>query len=359
MTLSESHKKKRLNRVTSTTGADAIVRSEHLAARRILGIDDLDGLPFDTPIFLLRGQYFEESICNLTEHLMREGTDYLDAMPAVKLQKHPFRVHGKLDWLGASIDRVATVGGKVVGGIEAKSYRGDNLEEYGEPGTDHVDERTYYQCVIHMAVVNLPWCRVPLDTGYDFKIYHIERDRELEDAVISKLEEFYHRWVKPNMGRSIQDMDLPPVDASDATTDWIKARYRQHTEETLPPEQRHYELALKRDAVVARLKEATEQKKAIDNALRDEIGATGSSGFKDELVTMTWREAKGRSRTDWEALARHLGATHDQIAEYTNTEPGYRRLYVKLKKGAKERLLGGTMQQKLALEAPKQEGNDE
>lgn len=352
--LSESHQRKRLNRITSTTGADSIVKSEHIAARRILGIDDFNA--FDTPLFMLRGQYFEESICNLAEHLMRDGTEYLDPMPGIKLYKHPFRVHEALDWLGTSIDRVANVGDIRIGGIEAKSYLGATKDEFGEPGTDQVDERTYYQCVIHMAVLQVPWVRVPLDTGWDFRIYHIERDRELEDAVLVKLEKFYHKWIKPNIGRAIQDMELPQPDASDATTEWIKRRYREHTQETLDPLPRHYETAMTREELEQKIAVLVDQKKAIDNILRNEIGATGKAGFKDDLVTITWKEVKGRLFTNWEAIARELGASSHLVAEHTHPAPGHRRLYCKLKKGARERLQAGIMQRKLALEAPK-EGN--
>ena len=347
MTLSDSHKKKRINRVTSTTGADAIVNSEHLAARRILGIDELDNLPFDTPIYMLRGSYFEESICNLAEHLMRQGTDYLDPMPGLRLHKHPFRVHPELEWLGTSVDRLALIGEVTAGIVEAKSYLGDKREEFGEAGTDQVDERTFIQCVVHMAVLQLPWCRVPLDTGYDFRIYHIERDKELEDAVLTKLEAFYHRWIQPNIDKPIREMVLPEVDGLDSTTEWIKKRYKQNTEEILLPEQRHYEAALSYTELKQQFDLVKEKKDAVANIIRNEIGATGSAGWRDDLITMTWKQTKGKSYVDWRAIAEELGATSDLVAKHTREGAGFRRLYVKLKKGAEKALRGGTMQMKL------------
>jgi hypothetical protein len=342
MTLTDAHKKKRHGRITSTTGADAITKSQHGAARRILGVDDPDIEP-TPPIFMLRGQYFEESICNLAERLMRDGTDYLEPQPGLKLHKVPFRVHRTLPWLGTSADRIAKVGDVAAGVVEAKSYLGATKDEFGTPGTDQVDERTFIQCVVHMAVLELPQCHVPLDTGFDFQIYRIQRDRELEDAVLVKLEAFWHEWIEPNIGLAMHKMKLPPVDGSDATLEWIKKRYKSHQEETLAPVRRHYDTALQLTEIKEQLAPLVEKKKVLENMIRDEIGATGSAGFRDDLLTMTWKAVKARTYVDWQEIAMKLGAGADLIKEHTKTAETYRRLYCKLKKDARQRLKQGDL----------------
>jgi predicted phage-related endonuclease len=165
-----------------------------------------------------------------------------------------------------------------------------------------------------------------------------------------KLEDFYYKWIRPNIDKPISQIVLPEVDGSDFTKNWIKRRYKEHTAETLEPTSRHYEIALRREQLDAQLKALNDEKALIDNKLRNEIGATGKAGFRDDLVTITWKETKGHLSTNWEAVAKDLQARSSLIKKHTSMVPGHRRLYCKLKKGAHERLRAGTLQQKLTNE---------
>jgi hypothetical protein len=49
----------------------------------------------------------------------------------------------------------------------------------------------------------------------------------------------------------------------------------------------------------------------------------------DGRPLVTWKSAKDSAKTDWEALARELGATAEQIAAHTETKPGSRRFLPK------------------------------
>lgn len=49
---------------------------------------------------------------------------------------------------------------------------------------------------------------------------------------------------------------------------------------------------------------------------------------------LTWKSAKDARTVDWEELARALGATDEQIADYTQVKPGSRRFLLKAVKAA-------------------------
>jgi hypothetical protein len=286
--------KARERRITSTR-APAIVGcdpnyGEHWAARDILGLNE----DHETTPAMERGQFLEAGIAQWFVHRMRT-----QAQRELEVIKPPFTIHREHRWLGDSIDGLLYESGDVVGGLEAKNYISDRRFEFGEPWTDQVDERTLIQCVVHMAVHEVPRVYVPL-VDWDMSIYVVHRDAELEASVIYKCQAFWDRWIKPALerlqnGAKPTQIDLPPVDGHDDTCDWIKQQWRESRGHIIEAEGKHRETA---DALLAARvahREATAEKKRLENVIKLAIGDAAGITFGED-GSITWRPNKNGTR---------------------------------------------------------------
>lgn len=81
-------------------------------------------------------------------------------------------------------------------GLEIKTAGAQMADEWGKPGTDDIPLPYLVQCAWYMHVCNLDrWDVAALIGGRDFRIYTIERDRELEDFLVAAVGHFYQNHV--------------------------------------------------------------------------------------------------------------------------------------------------------------------
>lgn len=208
-------------------------------------------------------------------------------------------------------------------GLEIKTTRIASAAEWGEPGTDEVPVTHALQCLHYMAVTGYEeWDLAVLVGGSELRIYHLNCDHKLRAWMEEKLTEWWERHIVRG--------EEPALDGSEGARAYIHQRY---PEQRLPPspappgsEPLARELAVVR-AWLARLEDMKRERETRLKALIGDCAAIAGGDW-----TISWRLAKGRSSTDWEAVARALAARegdpsllNDLVAAHTRRGPGVRR----------------------------------
>ena len=158
-----------------------------------------------------------------------------------------------------------------------------------------------------------------------FEVYRIERD----DAVIAMMQARLTEW----WARHVVGGEMPPpTSEADCRALWARSNPGKSVDATEAVAD-----AVNRYRILKG--EADEMKTALEG-LKDEIcAAMGDAETLLDALTgrplVTWKSGSGYRRTDWEAVARELGATEEQIAAHTADVPGLRRFCVKAAKPAK------------------------
>lgn len=151
-----------------------------------------------------------------------------------------------------------------------------------------------------------------------FEVFRVERDDEVVAAMQERLTAWWDEFV-------VGDKMPPPTNEADCKLLWARSNPGKSVEAT--------------DEIAAKLlkyadAKATEKAaKEIAAGLQGDICA--AMGDAEVLVgpdgrpLLTWKSAKDSAKTDWEAVARELGATPEQIAAHTESKPGARRFLTK------------------------------
>lgn len=151
-----------------------------------------------------------------------------------------------------------------------------------------------------------------------FEVFRVERDEEVIATMQEKLSAWWDEYV-------LGDKIPPPTNEADCKLLWARSNPGKSvvTNEDIDDKLHKYRL-LKADEKEA--KEAAAQ-------MQSEICAyLGDAEVLTDLTgkpILTWKSAKDSAKTDWEALARALGATDAQIHDYTTMTAGSRRFLPK------------------------------
>ena len=144
-----------------------------------------------------------------------------------------------------------------------------------------------------------------------FEVMRVERDDEVIAAMQERLASWWDEYV-------LGDKMPPPVNEADCKLLWARSNPGKRVQAS--------------DEIVGKVQLFADAK-AAEKAAKEAAG--GLMGDGEVLVgidgkpLVTWKSAKDSAKTDWEALARSLGATDEQIAQYTQAKPGARRFLVK------------------------------
>lgn len=153
-----------------------------------------------------------------------------------------------------------------------------------------------------------------------FEVFHVERDDDVISAMQERLSAWWDEYV-------IGDKMPPPVNESDCRKLWSRSNPGKSIQASgnligkikLYLEAQEKERTAKGEAAAIR--------SDICAAMGDAEAVVGVDG----KAILTWKSAKDSAKTDWEAIARELGATAEQIAAHTTMEAGSRRFSVKTK----------------------------
>jgi putative phage-type endonuclease len=257
------------------------------------------------------GNDMEAAILRRWAHL--EGKAIVESPPSVAHPKHP--------WMLGNVDALV-VGERA--GVEAKLITSfDQAARLGEEGTDEGLAEHVVQSHHYLEVCDLErWYLVYYDSRKGLRTYVVQRDRDLGAAMVEAEGEFWQRVVR---------RDPPSAEASERGRAALARIYPREEHGLIAGDAAQVELALAYAAAARAEKSATQAKEAAAALLCEAIGPF--SGFEWAGGKATWKANK-RGTPAWKALAKHLGATPEQIEQFT--PPGSRVLRVKTQDGETE-----------------------
>ena len=197
--------------------------------------------------------------------------------------------------------------------VDAKNRR-QKTPDWGEAGTDQIPRHYQIQLIAQMMVTGTQIADLAaLFGGNELVPYTILLDPEYPEIVKEKVSKWWEFHI-------VQD-NPPEVDGSDASTEYLKAKFARGVEMTKPATDQVRAWVEARKAADAEIKEAERRKTEAENRLKDYLGeATAISGL------ITWRNNKDSAKTDWEKLALTYHPTKGMIEQFTTTKPGPRVL---------------------------------
>lgn len=204
--------------------------------------------------------------------------------------------------------------------VEAKMSR--SADGWGEEGSDEIPLYYTTQVQHYMMITGDPVADVAvLIAGQDFRIYHVEADKELQEMLIEKECEFWDRVVNKNPPDTVNVDDVLKLyprslkNSIEATPDILN------------------ELTVL-NGFKARIKEIEKQKEILEYNLKgyikDHDGIT-----MDGKPLVTWKTAKDSVVTDWKEAYESLEGIIDEATYlnhkelYTSRKPGSRRFLIK------------------------------
>jgi len=232
----------------------------------------------------------------------------------------------KAEWSGDSADCSyweRGMKGKVIAIGEGKSAALGVAKGYGEEDTDQIPTPALIQS--HWHLIHYPevdTCYVPVLVGgyqFEFRRYKVERNVELEGILWSEAERWHRDYVVTRK--------CPPASAKDS--EFLKKAHPENTREFIPSTPELTAMARIVDRAREEAKSSATMLKAAKNILKQALG--DSAGCKAEWGSATWTNNATSQKTNWEALARSLGATDELIADHTTEKLGTRVLRVNYK----------------------------
>lgn len=248
------------------------------------------------------GSLLEDGIAKL--YARREGVRVVGRQPTYEHPKHA--------WALATPDRMVKRGRKNRRIVEIKNA--SRPRDWGADGSDDIPKHYYTQVQWQLEVCQVEEADVAaLFFGRDLRVFHLKRDPELGEMLLGAAENFWTGNVLPRVA--------PPLDGSDAADEYLRVTFPRSLSDALEPASaQSIGWAEQYLAADAEIKAATARKREAQQLLEFTIGS--SEGIRGPGFKATWKVTASNG-TDWEALARSLGATPTQIA--LHNRPGYRK----------------------------------
>jgi predicted phage-related endonuclease len=266
------------------------------------------------------GKALEEGVLKLWEEVTGKKVEYCD-----KTMRHPERPY-----------MVYTPDAFVIGerrGVDSKVVFYDQRGKWG-PTWQEIPEKVQLQCWWYMAATNYDvWDVCALIGEEKPRIYTLERNREVERAMLVRVEEWVARYLVGN--------EMPPPTGSEEAARWLQIVFPRHNRPDLR-EASEAEIALLDQLVGVRIAQKalaanrSQFEADLKVAIADKEGLTWPGG------KLTWRKTKDRTDTEWKTLANLLlRSKTDEEAKhlldaYTTTKEGGRRLLLQADQVAEE-----------------------
>ena len=247
---------------------------------------------------------------------------------ATRLQTHAHEgtlFHPDHGFMFGHVDRFVTLPGEgpAVGGgevrtnrlLECKTANAFNRHEWGDEGSDQIPSSYLMQCAWYLAITRCQFADVAVLLGNnDFRIYHVERDLELEDLLVSHAQRFWHEHV-------LSASPPPPVTPDDAALLFPRDRDGASVEaspEVLQACERYRDL-------LSQSKSLGGECERLKTEILAYMGHAGSLTSRGKTLA-TWKCARSSQRVDTKALA----LAHPEIAaEFSHQCVGSRRFLLK------------------------------
>lgn len=224
-------------------------------------------------------------------------------------------VHDRYPFLMATPDGIVLdQDGREESVLELKAPQG-TADHWGEEGTADIPAYYIPQVMQEMAVAKLPMARVGAMLWGRLHLYVVHFDIELFEGLAELAEDFWNNNVLKKIP--------PSPDGSSLAKEWLTKRYPEAKGKDLVLATEQVDkAALELMGVQAELKELESRESGLKARLMEAIGEhQGTVGTWGKVL---WGNAKGKRSTDWEALAKHLGATSTDMEKFTKEGNPYR-----------------------------------
>lgn len=267
--------------------------------------------PFEGNRFTEMGQRFEPVIADA--YAEREGVE----LETCGTTRHPDLPH-----VFATPDR------RVVGTnrlVECKAVFSPRIMvAFGEDGTSDYPEHFAVQAMVQAAVMDAEDVHLAALLGADLRVYRVPRDHDRERRLLDLIDAWWQRHIVGG--------ERPPMDGSEAA--------KAYLDRLFPKNQRMLFEAETPGAIelVRRVLESHTAKKAAEEefeaAKQDLQFLIGDADgiHADGIGKVSWKRANGSLKTDWEAVARELGAPDEVVMKHSKSVPGSRRFLVTAEK---------------------------
>lgn len=230
------------------------------------------------------GSFAEDFVAN--EYALSSG---LYPRPATNSFTHP-----SIPYFCAHIDRLvfdtppSTEGDQTPNKIlECKTANPFRQADWGDDGTNQVPLSYLCQCAWYMSITNIDRADLAVLFGNsDFRIYSIDRDKELESLILNKAHIFWNEYVLK---------DIAPPTTTEA--DCKKLFQKSNSKKTIEADEELLRLAREYQQLLLKIEESDEKisliKQSIMNTMQD---AQSIRIGKHELIS--WKTTKPVSRFD-------------------------------------------------------------
>lgn len=236
--------------------------------------------------------------------LFMEDTGFDVLVPKQTLQHPAAPLVGNLDgWIP-----------KLAVPVEFKTADKFEADEFGEPGTDQVPIRYLVQCAGYMSLTDAGRCFLAvLVGGNDFRIYEILRDRDLEDAILAGVRDFW---------RHVEERRPPDP----GTPDEVRLRWPKDDGSTAVATAEIVEACTELAEAKLELKRAELREADIKARICQFMGEAAQLVDADGKLLATWRKAKDSQKFDDKRFAKDEPELYEK---YLRTQQGSRRFLLK------------------------------
>jgi putative phage-type endonuclease len=196
---------------------------------------------------------------------------------------------------------------------------GANAKGWGDEGTDQVPMTALIQ--FHWELLTLEQLHgitrgdIAAPIGGELRVYPIAADANLQGQLLEAGQKFWRDHIETG---------IPPrVDGSESAARWLADKFPEHRAPLLPP-------TPEADALMRRLRELRAEKAQKELEEKEAIASLklllgDHEGMAADMWKCTWKNTKGSVQTDWEAIAREMGAPQALIEKFSHLTKGSRR----------------------------------
>jgi putative phage-type endonuclease len=297
MALSDEQKRIRRSGITATDVAAIVGLSPHRSAldvflNKVLGVESDETLPMAVGTalepLLLREYEKRKAVTLLPGKTMRSA-----ARPLV----------------------IATPDGIRPDGIPVEAKNSERWEDWGPDESDQVPEHYRVQSLWQQSVLDADEGHViVMLSRYDIRTYVVPFDADYFGVLLDAAEKFHRDHIAT---------ETPPEpDGSEAWSSWLKQRFPQERAPLIQANEDCEQWAQNYLMADSALEAAEVAKRLARQQL--ELACGDAAGMRGTTWTLSWKGTKPIRKVDWEACARHLGATDDVAEGFTSEKPGYR-----------------------------------
>ena len=189
-------------------------------------------------------------------------------------------------------------------------------KSWGESGTDQIPDQYLCQVQWYMMLTGRNFADIPvLVGGNDYRVYHVQKSQQFIDKLRSAAVHFWDRHIVAEVA--------PEMDGSDGCKKFLTEKYPKSTGNMLAAGWEMSDVVSLLISTKEKREKLIEVEKACENKLKLAIGEADGmigAGFK-----ATWKSTKDGITVDYEGLCKKLGATEDNIKDFSKPKPGYRR----------------------------------